>query len=43
MKTAENTNSTNSLVERVCRTAFHILGEKSSFHTRKKNEKTAER
>lgn len=39
MRTTENSKSTTSVSERVCRTAFHILGDKSNFHTRKENER----
>lgn len=39
MRTTENSKSTTSVIERVSRTAFHILGEKSNFHTRKENER----
>ena len=39
MSTAENSNSTVSVAERICRTVFHILEEKENFHIRKKEEK----
>lgn len=39
MNTTENPKSTTSVAERVCRTAFHILGETASFHTRKPEQK----
>ncbi len=39
MSTAEISNSTNSVAERVCRTVFLILGKRENFHTRKKNQK----
>ena len=39
MNTTENSNSTTSVIERVCRATFHLLGRTHSFHIRKKNEK----
>ncbi len=39
MNTTENSSSTTSVVERVCRTAFHLLGKTHSFHIRKTDEK----